>query len=67
MVTINVPANSSSGEVKVFNLFGQLLVAKNITNSPVLHVDLSSYPNGIYLIRLTDYTGKFVVKKMIKE
>ncbi|WP_158648325.1 T9SS type A sorting domain-containing protein [Candidatus Symbiothrix dinenymphae] len=54
MVYIN---NADGAEVKLYNLSGELLL---LTTED--HIDLSSYPNGVYLLQAGDETVK-VVKK----
>lgn len=55
--------NSTIGErLKIFNLQGQLLEEQFITQSSFTK-DLSSFENGIYLIRIGEKTEKLIIQK----
>uniref|UniRef100_UPI003217CB69 PKD domain-containing protein n=1 Tax=uncultured Draconibacterium sp. TaxID=1573823 RepID=UPI003217CB69 len=49
----------------IFNLSGAMLVQNQITSS-LTQVDLSSYPSGIYLVRVNN-NGQVMNKKIIKK
>ena len=67
-ITIDVSKeNIDISKVEVFNMIGISLLSKTNNLDQKTTINTSNLANGIYLIRLTDRTGKFVVKKMIKE
>jgi hypothetical protein len=59
--------NIELSKVEIFNTIGVSLISKRASLSEKTTINTANLANGIYLIRLTDNTGKFVVKKMIKE
>ena len=67
-ITIDVSKeNIEISKVEVFNVIGISLLSKTNNLDQKTTINTSNLANGIYLIRLTDATGKFVVKKMIKK
>ncbi|MFA4853596.1 MAG: T9SS type A sorting domain-containing protein [Bacteroidales bacterium] len=52
-----------SANIKIYNLFGQLIFEKNFIQKN-LEIDLSSYPVGVYLIQLMQ-SGQVFNKKII--
>ncbi len=64
-IEINSEVRSENAELKIYDVVGNLLFGKSIaTNKTTL--DVSSFANGVYVIKAT--TGKgVVVKKFIKE
>lgn len=64
---VQLPVNSSSLEVKVFDLQGKILYSEVKTQlTPTLSLDLHHLNSGVYIIRITDgnksFTGKWLKK-----
>ena len=54
-------------EIEVFNLHGQLMFHKQLSsNQPFFNLDIDTYLNGIYLIKLRT-TDSVLTKKIIKQ
>jgi hypothetical protein len=62
-------AGLTTGQVvEVYNYLGQLLTSSVADNSTGIHVNLSTYANGIYLMRVQNKDGSAVTeKKIVKE
>ncbi|MBL7911696.1 MAG: T9SS type A sorting domain-containing protein [Bacteroidia bacterium] len=56
-VTLNF-GEAFSGQITVYNALGQLLITQKINDSEKLNLDLSTYPKGVYLIKLSPVSGK---------
>ena len=52
--------------VSLYNIYGQMLQEKTI-NGGKTTFNVSKYPTGMYLVRISDGSGKSVTKKLIKE
>jgi len=50
----------------VYTMLGQKMMSLNLTGNINTQVDLSSYPNGTYLLQL-ELDDKKVIKKLIKK
>ena len=52
-----------SGEIKVYNAFGECLInyELQITNYDKTRIDISHLPVGIYFIKISNYSEKFMV------
>ena len=59
----NIDGLTKTSTVNIFNSFGKLLSVE-INSSKI---DLSSQPNGIYLVNIQDSNGSFLSKKIILE
>ena len=59
----NMDGLTKTSTVNIFNSFGKLLSVE-INSS---EIDLSSQPNGIYLVNIQDSNGSFLSKKIILE
>jgi len=59
-------SGSDIANITITNPIGQTLLSKN-TNEAKLSIDISSYPAGIYLIKVTDSKGGKTVSKIVKE
>jgi hypothetical protein len=54
--------NSQAGaEVKIYNIAGSLVMSK-ITSSANEKLNISNLPSGLYLIKVNNYTQKFIIK-----
>jgi hypothetical protein len=51
MVTVNLPATSATGSLKIYDVTGQLVLMTDLKEKNN-QIDLSSYSNGIYLLEL---------------
>jgi hypothetical protein len=51
-------------EVEVFNSLGQLVFRTNAVQKPIVSIDLSEY-KGLYLLKLSDGTGRQATRKII--
>ncbi len=51
--------------VELYNYLGQLLMSSVANNSNLMHLDISSYANGIYLMRIQNKEGSRVTEKKI--
>jgi hypothetical protein len=63
-ITIETPATTQKNTIlTIYNLSGQLITTRQITE-PSSTIDISSLIQGVYFVRLTDYStvqfGKFV-------
>lgn len=68
-ITLSMPANPFRVEVLINNLQGQSVYRGEISPSntaPILNLDLSNQPSGIYLVRLTDGNISQLEKIMIR-
>jgi hypothetical protein len=65
-VTLNF-GEAFNGQVTVFNALGQLLITQKITDSEKLNLDLSIYPKGVYLIKLSPISGKGNYIRIVKD
>jgi hypothetical protein len=52
--------------VQVFNMLGEM-VKRQTTDSRTLNIDLSPYPQGQYMIRVTDRTGRSRLFKVLNQ
>jgi len=59
-------SGSDIANITITNPIGQTLLSKN-TNEAKLSIDISSYPAGIYLIKVTDSKGGKTVSKIVKK
>lgn len=51
-------------EIRLVDQVGKLLLSKTL-NSPSIHIDISDYPKGLYLLS-TNYSNQIFTKKIIK-
>jgi PKD repeat protein len=56
-----------SGSLTVYNTIGQLISEKKLSDAAEYQVDISSQPNGVYMIKLRTGSGTEKVIKVIKE
>jgi hypothetical protein len=62
---LNISLNNTNElpeTVRVFNVLGQAVVTKSVTNSSDLNVNVSSLQKGIYFVRIENETTSGVVK-----
>ena len=60
-LNIQLTGNAKIKNVELVNIVGQTLV-----NSNEAYLNLSSYPNGVYFVKVTDMAGKQSVSKFVK-
>lgn len=60
--SINIDAR---GEIVVYDLIGKIIKSENI-DSGITKLDLSNYPNGIYLMKMTNENNESRTIKLIK-
>lgn len=56
-----------SGQITVYNTLGQLLITQKINDSEKLNLDLSTYPKGVYLIKLLPVSGKGNYVRIVRD
>ena len=56
----------NDGQLSVFNLQGQEVLNRNIMSKQI-QLDVSTLPNGMYLIRFENDNGEQMVKQFVKE
>jgi hypothetical protein len=52
--------NAENDNVAIYSTTGQLIVNTKLSNSN--SVNISNIPNGVYIVRIGNYTGKFIKK-----
>jgi len=62
----NISGLEGKNTVKVYNMLGQV-VSTQTTETEMTTVDLTTEPNGTYIIRITDSSDKTRVVKVIKD
>ena len=60
-VWIVLPEDALVDEVKVYNVFGQVVKKEQGTND----IDLSGLVEGVYLVRIRDKEGRFFLEKVM--
>jgi hypothetical protein len=58
---------SFSGEIRLYNVIGQLLRSEEINSIENFTFDISTFSKGIYFIRLSTDTNKGIFVKVVKE
>ncbi len=59
---VNISVNFEIKSLSIYNLFGQKII--DLKNSQ--EIDLSNFDSGIYFIKVEDFTGRSITKKVIK-
>ncbi len=62
---LNLPEAGST--VEVVDVLGNVILAKNINTAGTTQLDLSSQPNGVYFVRVTNGTSKEVKRVVIQK
>jgi hypothetical protein len=65
IVTINIPDIIGQADIRVFDMYGRMVVQKN-TNQSRTRLDVSSFTAGVYLIKIK-MNGKESNLKIVKE
>ncbi len=55
--TIALPSNAGSSVLRLSNIIGKVLFEKKLRDTRSYNLDLSGLPEGIYLVRLTSFSG----------
>ncbi|MDR6845945.1 CotH kinase family protein [Flavobacterium granuli] len=63
--TLFIENSMPMDHIKIFNILG-VLIQEVQANSDAISVNLSSYSNGVYFIRVYNEEGSFTTKKIIK-
>lgn len=64
---IETGLNNYKNSIEVFDLFGKKIY-ESILNNIQTDLDISSQPNGLYLVQVTDLSsGSRIIKKIVKE
>jgi photosystem II stability/assembly factor-like uncharacterized protein len=62
-ITIETSANQSQSELSIFNINGQVIMTRQITE-PLTQINISTMPDGVYVVKLVGekgmQTGKFI-------
>jgi hypothetical protein len=64
-VTVNIPDIQGQADIRVFDVYGRMLLNKNSSQSNT-RLDVSSLPPGIYLVKVMN-DGKESILKIVKE
>ena len=54
-------------KVEIYNTIGARLLEKPINTNQKIELNTANLAQGVYLIKITDDTGKYVLKKIIKK
>jgi len=63
--TLNIDGDNLQS-ILIYNMLGQTIWAGNATDSKI-SVDVSSFPNGLYIVQTTDKTGNTTMLKFTKQ
>jgi hypothetical protein len=58
-----VPAGFEKQELRIFSLTGELLLIKKIKNNKLINIDMSAFPEGLYLLTIADKIFKIIKQK----
>lgn len=64
-ITIGLPAAFTTGVLKIFTLQGEEFMMYHLTTGGIIHLDIASYPAGMYACELRskdDYWQKKFIK-----
>jgi hypothetical protein len=64
-MTITLPTNNSTTEIKIYNMLGELAYSSTTTEQKT-DIDISTLINGVYIIQITS-SGKISRQKFIKQ
>ena len=54
-----------TNNVEIYNMLGQKVYSQSNIHTPTFNINISSQPNGIYLIRILDKDGNLVSQKKV--
>lgn len=61
-ITIILPTQTSTNELKLYNLLGELILSKQTLNQTSLNIDISSFTKGIYFITFGELKTKILIE-----
>ena len=64
---LNVKLVAESSEIVLYNSGGAIMQQFSNVGDGVLHIDISNYPSGLYIITVTAEDGNVAVKKVVVE
>jgi hypothetical protein len=59
--------DASITQIRVVSTWGQTLHTQQISMSQTAQVDMSRYAAGVYIIEVTDETGRITREQVVKE
>jgi len=62
---VNIQAADPVSGLQVYNLSGKLVLSKNELNAQVIHIDVSQFDAGMYLLKLVDNNGQAATEKIV--
>lgn len=65
-VTIMTKGSGDIQRVDIFNISGKLIYTRDRIEQPVLNVSTQSFPNGMYLVKITAESSSVVKRLMVK-
>lgn len=64
--TITLPKNIQPGYSEIVNISGVVVQQQSIINAKMFSIDISRMPKGLYLLRITDQSGRKIIRKLVK-
>jgi len=64
---IDMQGDFKAVQYEIVNTNGNIIQRGRVTSSKILLVDISAMPSGIYLLRLSDNSGKMELVKLIRD
>lgn len=65
-IQLNNQPSSTNASLELFDRNGRNMFKQNMTTTSLIQLDVSSYPKGIYLIKLTTSEGSYTEKLIIQ-
>jgi len=62
---LNIELTDNVTQVVIYNFFGQVVHENKVTNTSTLHVDVSNYDAGAYLVRFVTNQGQSLTQKIV--
>ncbi len=67
-LTIEFPINSFSGDLKIYNIYGAIIVSQQLVGSQKVTLNLAKYSKGLYFVSLTEqYNTGTQLFKIVKD
>jgi WD40 repeat protein len=63
---LTIQAAAKIDQIKIFDLNGKLVYSKSELDNEILHIDISTFESGIYLLKTTSQRGLIHYTKIIK-
>ncbi|MEN8202756.1 MAG: sugar-binding protein [Bacteroidota bacterium] len=64
--TLQLISNQGISHIEVFNMAGQSVMSRNVSNERLVDLDITVLPNSIYLVRVDNQQGISTTRKLIK-